>query len=169
MFKLLLLDVDGVLTDGTKTYVSNHEVMSKKFNDRDFTAIKRFKAAGIIVAVISADPWNKGMAKTRKLDFWDVKEHAPNLDKSKLLPHICEYYLVDPKQICYVGDDFWDCTLLHDVGFKFCPLDAAWETKRIVGENNVILRNGGSGVVDSLYEWVKVNYNIQETYPDDNA
>ena len=42
--KLLILDVDGVLTDGKKTYNKNHEVLSKSFLCKDFTAIKRFMA-----------------------------------------------------------------------------------------------------------------------------
>lgn len=169
IFRLLLVDVDGTITNGTKFYDQNHKVVAKAFNDRDFTAIKRFKAAGITVAFISADPWNKGMAAARNVDFWNVREWAKNLDKTKLLPDICQHYLVDPKQIAYVADDWWDNTLLYDVGFKFCPQNSCWETQKIVGPNSVILRNGGDGVLDSLYEWTKANYNIQETYPDDNA
>ena len=49
MFKLLILDVDGVLTTGCKTYDLEGNVISKEFNDKDFTAIKRFKEKGLKV------------------------------------------------------------------------------------------------------------------------
>ena len=45
--KLLILDVDGVLTDGTKVYDENHTPLYKRFRCKDFTAIKRFVAAGV--------------------------------------------------------------------------------------------------------------------------
>ncbi len=46
MNRLLILDVDGVMTDGTKTYGIRGEVLSKRFCDHDFTAIKKFKDDG---------------------------------------------------------------------------------------------------------------------------
>ncbi len=70
MIKLLILDVDGVLTDGNKIYDINHTTVYKKFNDRDFTAIKRFKAGGINVIFVSGDNFNEGMAKKRNIDFY---------------------------------------------------------------------------------------------------
>ena len=63
MIKLLILDIDGVLTDGTKTYDKDHNVLSKRFMCKDFTAIKKFIAANIDVVLISGDKWNEKMAK----------------------------------------------------------------------------------------------------------
>ncbi|MFK5284082.1 hypothetical protein ACI3PL_31335, partial [Lacticaseibacillus paracasei] len=77
-------------------------------NDRDFTAIKRFKAAGIPVVLLSGDKWNEGMAKERKLDFINAREVCPDLDKSKALPLLCQKYSVKPEEIAYVGDDYYD-------------------------------------------------------------
>ncbi len=57
--RLLILDVDGVLTDGTKVYDKDHNVLSKRFMCKDFSAIKRFIAAGIKVVMISGDSWNR--------------------------------------------------------------------------------------------------------------
>jgi len=53
--KLLILDVDGVLTDGTKVYTQKHEPVYKRFRCKDFTAIKRFVAAGVKVIMLSGD------------------------------------------------------------------------------------------------------------------
>ena len=55
MFKLLILDVDGVLTTGLKTYDINGKVVSKTFGDRDFTAIKEFICAGVTTIFLSGD------------------------------------------------------------------------------------------------------------------
>ena len=65
--RLLILDVDGILTDGTKVYNKDHNVLSKRFMCKDFSAIKRFMAAGIKVIMISGDSWNRDMAKKRNI------------------------------------------------------------------------------------------------------
>ena len=56
--KLLILDIDGVLTDGTKVYDVDHKPVYKKFMCKDITAIKRFIAAGVKVIMISGDNYN---------------------------------------------------------------------------------------------------------------
>ena len=57
--KLVILDIDGVMTDGKKFYDKNGDVLCKQYNDKDFTAIKRFMATGIDVCFLSGDNWNK--------------------------------------------------------------------------------------------------------------
>ena len=61
--KLLILDIDGILTDGTKVYDVEHKPIYKRFMCKDFTAIKRFSAAGIKVIMISGD---KSKMETKK-------------------------------------------------------------------------------------------------------
>ena len=85
MVKLLILDVDGVLTDGTKVYDKNHNVLSKRFRCKDFTAIKRFMAAGIKVIMLSGDEWNRTMAEKRNIDFICTRGADLSLDKSVYL------------------------------------------------------------------------------------
>ena len=80
--KLLILDVDGVLTDGTKIYNENHSPIYKKFRCKDFTAIKRFVAAGIKVVMLSGDNWNKEMAQQRNIPFYCTRGKDLSLDKS---------------------------------------------------------------------------------------
>ena len=98
--KLLILDIDGVLTDGTKIYDINHKTIYKKFQDKDFTAIKRLKAAGIKVIFLSGDNWNKGLAKKRVIDFY--LSRGLYADKEKYLPYfnlVCVKYLNSFKSI----------------------------------------------------------------------
>jgi 3-deoxy-D-manno-octulosonate 8-phosphate phosphatase KdsC-like HAD superfamily phosphatase len=59
--KVALVDIDGVLTDGTKVYNEKHEVISKRFLCKDFTAIKRMVASGIKVIMLSGDNFNRTM------------------------------------------------------------------------------------------------------------
>ena len=58
VIKLIILDVDGVLTDGKKYYNREGEVLMKTFCDKDWTAIKRFRALGITVIFLTGDPFN---------------------------------------------------------------------------------------------------------------
>ena len=67
MIKLLILDVDGVLTDGKKYYNRDGKVEMKTFCDKDWTAIKRFRALGINVIFLTGDPFNENIAYHRNI------------------------------------------------------------------------------------------------------
>lgn len=156
IFKVLALDVDGVLTNGKKIYSKDHIPQFKEFSDIDFTAIKRFKAAGIQVVIVSGDEFNRGMAEKRNLDFINAREISSDLDKSKCLPLIIKKYGVTPAEIAYVGDDYYDISLLNSVGYAFCPRNAAICVKSVA---QILDADGGNGVIDILYEKVKNNLN----------
>jgi 3-deoxy-D-manno-octulosonate 8-phosphate phosphatase (KDO 8-P phosphatase) len=152
-FKLLILDVDGVLTNGKKIYDTKHEVQYKEFNDRDFTAIKRFKAAGVNVVLLTGDKWNSEyLSDARRLPTFRPELFSPQheLDKSKSLKFICDYNGVKPEECAFVGDDYYDITMLNSVGFPFCPNDAA---KCVKDDPTVIVipKNGGEGVIEELF------------------
>ena len=83
MIELLILDVDGVLTDGTKVYDIDHNVLSKRYMCKDFTAIKRFIAAGVKVVMLSGDNFNKQMAEKRNIPFYCSRGSDLSLDKSR--------------------------------------------------------------------------------------
>ena len=70
LIELLVLDIDGVLTDGKKYYGLDGLPFAKTYCDKDFTAIKRVRGAGISVCFLSGDERvNKAMAKNRNIDF----------------------------------------------------------------------------------------------------
>ena len=81
MIKLLILDVDGVLTDGKKYYNRDGDVIMKTFCDKDWTAIKRFKALGIQVLFLSGDPFNDKIAKNRNIDIIINRKDGTHRDK----------------------------------------------------------------------------------------
>ena len=149
--ELLILDIDGVLTDGTKVYDKNHNVLSKRFMCKDFTAIKRFIAAGVKVIMISGDSWNADMANKRNIDFYCTRDVGTlNLDKSLLLDTFQEKYNIDREHMAFVGDDYFDLSMFQALEITFCTFDAPMTIK----ENTLypLLSKGGEGVLVELYD-----------------
>ena len=147
-FDLLVIDIDGVMTDGTKLYDREGKVFGKYYADLDFTAIKKFKAAGIQVCFFSGDKIvNMAMATTRKITFFN---NIPGVDKAELLPTIKEYYKeYNIKRIAYVGDDYYDIGIMGFVDTSFCPANSPNAVKRIA---HILPVNSGQGVISSLYD-----------------
>ena len=150
MINLLIIDVDGVLTDGRKVYDKSHKVLSKKYLCKDFTAIKRFVAAGIKVVMLSGDNFNKEMAQKRNIDFYCTRDLNLSLDKSQFLQIFEEKYSVPIENMAFVGDDYFDLTIIKKLDYTFCPSDSP---KIIKDECEVVLKSaGGDGVVVELYD-----------------
>lgn len=167
--KLLILDVDGVMTDGTKTYGPNGEVLSKRFCDHDWTAIKMFKKHGVTVCFLSADKVvNEAVAKDREVDFHYSRDDDGTIDKVKWLKIICEKYGIDTADTVYVGDDLFDLPIMRAVmaggGEAYCPSNAVPQLReelnlaRRYGENNkdhhrrgVLRSRGCEGAIMELF------------------
>lgn len=164
MIKLLILDIDGVLTDGTKVYDKDHRVISKRFFCKDFTAIKRFVASGINVIMVSGDEWNHTMAEKRNIDFYCSRGDDLSLDKSVLLPLFEKKYDVPIKKMGFVGDDYFDLSMFEKLEYTFCPSDSP----RIVQENSYSVLNsrGGTGVIVELYDYFRRKNWIEDAFPD---
>lgn len=153
--KLLILDVDGVLTNGTKIYDSSGIATHKTFNDKDFTAIKQFRASGVEVVWLSGDKnVNEMVAKNRNIPFYYSRLENGNLNKAYFLEEFKTKYNCGLEEMAFIGDDYFDVEILEKVGFPFCPKDAINTVKTVVKKHNGILSNvGGSGIVAELYSW----------------
>ena len=128
MIKLLILDVDGVLTDGNKTYDINHTCVYKKFNDRDFTAIKRFKATGINVVLLSGDIFNK----SPKIKDTIVIYRGVNDD----------YYIKKSTKGIYNSDTLSSYTLDHKTAINYASKNCCiMRVKLIKGCKAILLDN----------------------------
>lgn len=161
-FKLLILDVDGVLTDGTKYYNSNGKVVGKAFNDKDWTAIKRFRALGISVIALSGDLYNKNIIQQRDLDFYFSKQNGI-LSKKEFIPVFIETYNVRTEEMAYVGDDYFDLDIAGRVGQNFCPSDAESDFAAFCAQTGKILSaSGGKGVVAELFKEYKHTFGFLE-------
>lgn len=103
--KLLILDYDGILTDGIKRYTSDGKIVFKQSADIELTAVDRFKAKGIDVCVLSGDPTNETFCKLRGIDFFSAIDKNGKINKLEKLLEICDKYQVSFDEVGYAGDD----------------------------------------------------------------
>jgi len=137
--KLLLLDVDGILTTGKKNYSTKGDVVSKSFCDLDFTAIKIFKYFGIKTVFISGDKTcNEKIAFYRNIDFIYTRKNNVMIDKVDYLEKIEKKYKVNRKEIIFLGDDIFDMKLGLKVGLYCVPKNSFSELKK---KANLVLEN----------------------------
>ncbi len=147
--KLIILDIDGVMTDGKKFYTTKGDILCKQYNDKDFTAIKRFMALGIKVCFLSGDSWNKTMANSRNIKFYSGRVKDGNMSKLEVLNKILNDYGLKENETIYVGDDIFDIEVLKTVKEGFCPKDSPIDVKNVC---TIINKNGGDGVVAELFD-----------------
>lgn len=151
--RLVLTDVDGVLTDGGMYYSENGDEM-KKFNTRDGMAIQLLREDGIKTGIITSEDTEivARRAKKIKVDFCiQGKRNGGKLSAAK---EICKNLGISLAETAYIGDDINCKELLESVGFAFCPNDAQIEILRI--PNIVVLKTkGGCGVVREMARFIK--------------
>jgi 3-deoxy-D-manno-octulosonate 8-phosphate phosphatase (KDO 8-P phosphatase) len=140
--KLLILDVDGVMTDGRIIFDSNG-VESKFFNVKDGHGIKMAQRAGIEFAIISGRHSQVVANRAAELGIVHVYQKATD----KLTPYldILEKTGLDDSQVAFMGDDVIDIPVLRRVGFAAAPADAVEE---VLPHVHFITNNrGGWGAV----------------------
>jgi 3-deoxy-D-manno-octulosonate 8-phosphate phosphatase (KDO 8-P phosphatase) len=166
--KMLLLDVDGILTSGKKLYSPNGEVIGKEFCDLDFTAIKIFKSFSIKVIFISGDQTcNKSIAKNRDIDFYYTRKKNETKDKLYFLKQIERKYNINRKNIAFLGDDIFDLDLGINVGFFAVPTNSSIILKNKA--NYILKNNSGDYLIKEFLDlYLKINkikkINIKKIY-----
>ena len=149
MIKLVALDVDVVLTDGSITYDENG-VEYKTFNAKDGQGIVRLNNAGIITAIITAR--NSGTVTRRAKDL-NIKElHQGQKNKIEKLEEILAKYDLSFDEVAYMGDDLPDICILEKVKLAGCPADAVDEVRSVA--NWVSSKNGGRGAVREFCDYI---------------
>ena len=151
--KLLILDVDGVMTDGIKYYDREGTVKLKTFCDKDWTAIKRFRAIGINVVFLTGDPYNVSILENRNLHVIANRGSGFHSDKANYLDDILKQYDCTEKETAYVGDDLFDLGIMQKVKYAYCPRDAP----RCVRETaNLLSAEGGQNVIMHLFDTMEL-------------
>ncbi len=143
----IVLDVDGVLTTGLVSYLSQGGEMLT-FDIQDGHGIKLAQRAGIKVAVLSGR--GSGALRTRaedlELDAVMIGRH----DKGPAFAELCARHEIDPSHVAAAGDDLQDLPLLLACGLSFAPADAVPEVREAV--DCVLSRSGGRRAVRELVE-----------------
>lgn len=150
--KLIIFDVDGVLTDGKKIYDTRGQKISKSFGDLDFTAIKILQSFGFKVIWLSGDEVvNEPLAIIKNIPFYCTRlADGSNQDKVLLLPNILEFFSISKEQVWFVGDDIFDLNMIRKVGFSSCPANASFLVKREV--NLIHKNNSGDSIASEILE-----------------
>ena len=147
--RLVITDVDGVLTDGGMYYTAKGDVM-KKFFTRDGMGVTLLRRKSIPTLIITKEktPMVKHWAKNMKID----KLYDGVLKKELLIDKICKNYNLKYEIIAYIGDDINDIELLKKVGLSGCPMDAISEVKTIC--HYICKSNGGHGVLREISDLI---------------
>ena len=146
---LLVTDVDGVLTDGSRYYSEKGEVI-KKFHVRDGMGVNLLLRNGIKTVIITKEnslivkKWSKEMNVSKLLMRIKNKESE--------LPKICKLYKIRKNEIAYIGDDVNDMDLLAKVGFSACPQDSIDKVKKAV--DYVCGLDGGKGAFREIVDLI---------------
>ena len=140
--ELLVLDVDGVLTDGSLFYGPDGEAL-KRFHVHDGAGIKTVLAAGIKVAVISARQSPAVQTRMRELGVEDVQQGCD--DKLQALQGLMERLNVGPERVACIGDDLTDVPMMRNVGLSVAVLNA--QQQAIDAAHYTTEAKGGHGAV----------------------
>jgi len=140
--KLLILDVDGVLTDGGLYY--DHEGrVTKRFNVQDGLGIKIAQSFELDVAVITG--LSHGAVEKRVRELGITEYHAGHVDKVPLMDGIRERLGLERRQVAYLGDDWVDAGVMQAVGLPMAVANAQSEILALAKWTSS--RSGGHGAV----------------------
>ena len=159
MIKLVLLDVDGTLTDGG-IYRGNNGEELKRFNVKDGYAIVNAQKLGIEFGIITG----------RKSELVEIRSNELKIkylyqgisEKTVILKEIMQKTELKKEEIAYMGDDLNDILIMKQSGLTGAPKDAADEVIQIV--DFVSGKNGGSGAVREFVEYILKKDGKWETF-----
>ncbi|WP_406578658.1 KdsC family phosphatase [Bacillus salipaludis] len=147
--KLIVLDVDGVLTDG-KLLIGSNGVEFKSFHVKDGMGISLAKYYGIKVVIITGRKSEAVRIRAKELKIDYVYEGIT--DKLSVLKEIIKTLNLKPENVFFMGDDINDLPVINNVGFSAAPNDAAQIVKNAV--DFVSNLNGGNGAVREVIDYI---------------
>ena len=147
--KLLILDVDGVMTDG-RIIMDNEGRETKNFDVRDGHGIKILQRYGIKVAILTGRQSKVVEYRAKDLEIGDVYQRAFN--KKEVFGRILEKHKLSVSAVAFMGDDIVDIPVLKCVGFSAAVADAIDVVKKSV--DYVTGHKGGQGAVREICEMI---------------
>ncbi len=147
--KMILMDVDGTLTDGTLFVLPDGEEV-KSYNVRDGLGILLAHLAGLKTGIITGKTSRALEKRAAKLQVDEL--HQGVLDKKKALEAILERHRLRSEEVAYIGDDLGDLEVIRSVGLAAAVADA----HPLVKEHShfVCQREGGKGAVREFIEFI---------------
>jgi len=147
--KILISDVDGVLTDGGMYYSEKGEEF-KKFNTKDGMAVELLQKNKIPVIFMTKEKSKIVLQRAKKIKI--EKLYIGITDKGGKLREICKKFKVNLEEIAYIGDDINDLEIMKKVGFSASPNNAMSEIKK--KSDYICKLNGGEGVLREFAELI---------------
>ncbi len=159
MIKLIVLDVDGCLSDGKLSY-SADAVESKNFNVKDGLGITTWIKLGNRVAIITG---RKSSIVKKRSDELGIQHLFQGIkDKDRVLKELIDSLDLKYYEVAAIGDDLNDYNMLNLVGRSFTPKDGVSEIKTTV--NKVLDHNGGNGAVREMIDILVDENNQREEF-----
>lgn len=147
--KMVVTDVDGVLTDGTITYLSDG-TEAKSFNVQDGLGTKLLIKNGIIVAVITGRASSMVSRRCEELNIKEVHQGIAN--KKETLNQLLKKLNIEEQYVAYIGDDLNDREALQLAGLKVAPANAHPIIKKEV--DYITWKRGGKGAFRELADLI---------------
>jgi len=145
--KLIILDVDGVMTDG-RIVIDDSGVESRNFDIKDGLGVVALQMSGVEAAIITS---KKSAAVRARADELKIKRfHEGVRKKTEPYEQMIQEMQITDAQVCYVGDDLVDLSLMKRVGFPVAVADAVDEVKQAAAY--VTRAPGGRGAVREVAE-----------------
>lgn len=148
--KIIVMDVDGTLTDGSINIGQNGELF-KSFYCRDGLAIIAAKKSGIVPVILTSRESEIVKRRSEELGIDHVYQGFVD-DKKRKLKRILGQLHIDWQNVAYIGDDRNDLECMKECGMVGCPCDAVKEVKK---QADYICRHkGGQGAVREFIDWI---------------
>ena len=157
--QLLILDVDGVLSDG-QLYFSNSGDELKAFNSLDGHGIKMLQKSGVAVAIITGRTSNIVEKRAQALNIQHVIQGRE--DKLAALEELKECITVDNNAIAHIGDDYPDLPLIRRVGLGLTVANGHWIIKQHAHWQSQY--TGGNGAVREACDMIMLAQNTFDAY-----
>jgi 3-deoxy-D-manno-octulosonate 8-phosphate phosphatase (KDO 8-P phosphatase) len=147
--KMVIMDVDGVLTDGAMYYTEQGDEL-KKFNTRDGVGIRLLHEAAIKTALVTGERTPIIARRAAKLRIDEVHEGVQ--DKRATVESLLDRHRLTPDEACFIGDDLGDLEALRCVGLAIAVADAMPPVLKAA--HYITQRKGGEGAVREVCDLI---------------
>ena len=157
--ELIVLDVDGTMTDSRITYSENGDEI-KSFNVKDGLAIASWRKLGKQVAIITGRSSQIVARRAKELHIEHFHQGIHN--KKEVLEELLEKLNLNMENVAAIGDDLNDLKMLKAAEISFVPRDASAYVDKIA--NVILSKKGGDGAVREMIEYLIIKEGLEEKY-----